>query len=350
MRSIFTLLPLLALAVEARKCGNDVIPPHAQAIAKYFSRMDKLANARGFHPTTDRSLVIDTYFHVISVDTTEEGHNLSDKKLKAQFDALNRDYLGTGISFALKNTTRTVNSRWAKGNYELEMKSALRQGSYAALNMYFRPLSGGLLGVCVFPDDVTPGDRTFLLDGCQVLSTSVPGGGEQNYDDGKTATHEIGHWLGLFHTFQGGCNGGDFVDDTPPEASPAFGCPIGRDTCKSDNLTDPIHNFMDYTYDSCMFEFTTGQTKRVFDMWDRYRAKFVTETPLPVDPVDPVEPVDPVDPVDPVTPVTPVDPVDPVTPVDPAEPVTPVEPVAPVDPVTPVDPVDPVDPDYELFY
>ncbi|KAK3352224.1 metalloprotease [Lasiosphaeria hispida] len=224
------------------------------------------------------SITVDTYFHVVANSTRVRDGYLTDQMLSRQLDTLNADYAASYISFNLRGITRTVNRTWALSTRlqdQVEMKKSLRRGTYSTLNVYFRTNigesdeGGTLLGQCTLPkpaSEVPPGSNNFYRDGCMVLYDTVLVGG-------TTTTHEVGHWFGLLHTFEGGCTGpGDMVADTPAEASPSGGCNLLRNTCPDQPGYDPVENFMDYSPSSCRKTFTPGQSARMWGRWNTLRA------------------------------------------------------------------------------
>lgn len=217
----------------------------------------------------------------------------SDKKIRQQIDLLNADY-GHGIIFnyKLKSIRRVSNSSWnviEKGSdIEQEMKSLLRRGSSSTLNVYITDLSDTRqLGYSTFPQDLK--DKGLSNDGIVISSSTLPGSFNPlntRYNQGRTLTHEAGHWHGLFHVFEGGCSyPNDFVDDTPPASKSSSehssNCPTVGNLCrvdsfetldvsrfqKSDLGKSVQGNIMDWMDDRCMKGFTPGQFERLKSLW-----------------------------------------------------------------------------------
>jgi hypothetical protein len=216
--------------------------------------------------------VINVYVHVINRGTGISNGDVPDGQILDQITVLNNAFAPTGWSFQLVSVDRTTNSTWytgcASSTTETQMKNALRQGSADDLNIYTCNPGGGLLGWATFPSSYASSPKK---DGVVLLFSSLPGGSAAPYNLGDTGTHEVGHWMGLYHTFQGGCSkNNDSISDTPAERSAAYGCPVGRNTCASAGL-DPITNFMDYTDDACMDRFSAGQDARMDAQFSTYR-------------------------------------------------------------------------------
>src|SRR5678815_1300169 len=233
---------------------------------------------------TSGVITVPVHFHVV---ITSEGVGDVSSLIPAQMQVLNAAYVSAGFQFQLVNQEVVANDAWyfsvLGSAEEQDMKASLRQGGANALNFY--TTAGDIyLGWATFPKWYQP---LGFYDGVVVWWASLPGTGLKipdveeepdgliEYDLGDTGTHEVGHWLGLYHTFEGACNkNGDRIDDTPAELEPQFFC-VERDSCTGKKFpgSDPIHNFMDYVDDACMDQFTGDQHERMRKQWDIYRAK-----------------------------------------------------------------------------
>ena len=235
---------------DGRVCGTDSDPRRIAAMEQDFAERQSQMRAGGEDTSSVTGGVINVYFHVIRRGTGVSNGDITSTMINNQISVLNSAFGQWGWQFNLVTTTRTTNSSWFTGCYsssiETQMKNALRQGTADDLNIYSCAPSGGILGYATFPSSYAGNPNR---DGVVLLHSSLPGGTAAPYNEGDTGTHEVGHWMGLYHTFQGGCGGsGDGVSDTPAEKSPAYGCPTGRNTCNTAGL-DPIENFMDYSDD-----------------------------------------------------------------------------------------------------
>lgn len=271
-------------AVAGRSAGEHAKDAHELTdaqVAAYEKASARRAAAKGLTTRSNGQLaasptaaaafsstVVPTYVHVI---TNGSAGNVPASQITSQMTVLNNAYAGSGLSFSLAATDYTNNASWYTAGYgttaERQMKTALHRGTKDDLNIYLANIGGGLLGWATFPSG-----NDVAMDGVVLLNSSLPGGSAAPYNLGDTGTHEVGHWTGLFHTFQGGCSKtGDQVADTPAEKSPAYGCPTSRDSCRRDAGLDPVRNFMDYSDDACMDHFTNGQRTRMQNQWVLYR-------------------------------------------------------------------------------
>jgi hypothetical protein len=251
-------------AGRSRECG-------VQISAKRINQAERRFRSHRLPSVPDNATAtLGVYFHVVYANETAAGGYVSDQHIRDQIDVMNRDYKSTGIGWVLRGISRVKSEDWflrtaPESEQEMGMKKLYRNGTKADLNVYTvgfqNPDASGLLGIATFPMDYKSAPQS---DGVMLLHSTLPGSSSAQFNMGRTLVHEAGHWAGLYHTFQGGCESpGDEVDDTPPEASPAKGCPTSKKTCPGTTGLDATRNFMNYSDDSCMDNFTPGQSTRM---------------------------------------------------------------------------------------
>jgi hypothetical protein len=230
------------------------------------------------------TMTIPVYVNVLYSNAAE---NISDAQIQSQIDVLNEDYAGsngdvnktstyqtvkagnTNIRFTLAGIIRKSTTITSWGTNDAMKKSS--QGGIdptnptTSLNMWSCNLGSGLLGYAQFPGGSTATDGVVILYSAFGSRAKVPSGTfTSTYDLGRTATHEVGHWLNLRHIWGDRRCGDDFVGDTPAHDGANYGCPAaGAKSACSGKPLEMNMNYMDYTADACMYMFTAGQETRM---------------------------------------------------------------------------------------
>ncbi|KAK0633888.1 hypothetical protein B0T14DRAFT_417996 [Immersiella caudata] len=313
LRQTFLASLLATAPVFAQRCDSviPILPPKNVTVPPTNGTAGHngttfLISARQFtpepdYPPTPAPPTIPLYVHVVAGSNARKDGYLTEQEVIDQVNIIHDLFKPRGISFRHDASMRqwVVNASWAGPDRDFnEMKEALHKGDYRTINLYIRNITirdyGGSCSNPWTQEEIwnVPFPRRLLQDGCVINTETLAGSGHSFMNMGKTAVHEIGHWFGLFHTYEAGTvrdgvnppnpcwagNPGDEVKDTPrcKNVSPAGQCNMTQNTCPEPAGEKPVYdavwNYMSESSDACYQNFTVGQQERMYFIYDKYRA------------------------------------------------------------------------------
>lgn len=271
-----------------RQCASyEVLQEQIKADPSLAKRMNDIeeftqrviANPSQFRLLADGTIEIPVVFNVLYKTAAQ---NVSLAQLQSQIDVLNEDYAATnadynntpalfqgvrsgntGIKFVLDAVNRksTTTTSWSTNDaMKKSAKGIAPTSPTTKLNIWVCNMGGGILGYAQFPGGASATDGVVLDDN----ATGRTGTAAAPFNKGRTATHEVGHWLNLRHIWGDATCGNDQVGDTPLHNTANYGCPASghRSTCTGTPV-EMTMNYMDYTDDACMYMFSLGQKARM---------------------------------------------------------------------------------------
>ncbi len=321
---LFLLIASISFATAQRNCGtvehfNQLLieDPALQQARQEIETFTQNFVASGAGNNSRALITIPVVVHVVYNTAAQ---NVSDAQIQSQIDVMNADFrkLNTDwtstpavfqslvadceIQFCLAQrdpngnaSTGIIRKQTSSTSFSTNdnVKRSANGGddawpSSSYLNLWVCPLAGTLLGYAQFPGGPAATDGVVIT----YTGFGTTGTAAAPFDKGRTATHEVGHWLNLYHIWGDdgtACTGSDNVSDTPNQADENYGCPaFPAVSCSNGPNGDMFMNYMDYTNDACMFMFTTGQKARMQALFTTGGARASLLTSLGCQPPAPV--------------------------------------------------------------
>lgn len=278
--------PIENAAAGARKCASmEVLEAQIKADPERAAKLEQIeAFTQQYLERGEQMRLVNGVYEipvVVNVVYRTAAENISDAQIASQIDVLNKDYSATNtdyskvpttfqavrsgntnIRFVLSKVVRksTTKTSWSTNDAVKKSQGILPTSPTTNLNIWVCNLGGGILGYAQFPGGASATDGVVIDNN----AFGTTGSATAPFNLGRTATHEVGHWLNLRHIWGDATCGNDQVSDTPLHNTANYGCPsAGHASTCTGKPVEMTMNYMDYTDDACMYMFSAGQKTRM---------------------------------------------------------------------------------------